>query len=105
MQIHEIRAMNDQQLEEELTNSYRELMNLRFRAATNQLIDINMPQKTRRDIARLPAVLEDHLATRRREGEQGKARFGIGVRVGLSDRTSGATIAEPPGRRVPQWIR
>ncbi len=59
MQIHEIRAMNDQQLEEELTNSYRELMNLRFRAATNQLIDINMPQKTRRDIARLKTVIRE----------------------------------------------
>ncbi len=59
MQIHEIRAMNDQQLEEELTNSYRELMNLRFRSATNQLIDINMPQKTRRDIARLKTVIRE----------------------------------------------
>ncbi len=59
MQIHDIRAMNDQQLEEELTNSYRELMNLRFRSATNQLIDTNMPQKTRRDIARLKTVIRE----------------------------------------------
>ena len=51
--------MTDQQLEEELTNSYRELMNLRFRSATNQLIDINMPQKTRRDIARLKTVIRE----------------------------------------------
>ncbi len=59
MQIHDIRAMNDQQLEEELTNSYREMMNLRFRSATNQLIDTNMPQKTRRDIARLKTVIRE----------------------------------------------
>ena len=59
MEIHEIRAMNDQQLEEELTNTYRELMNLRFRSATNQLIDTNMPQKTRRDIARLKTVIRE----------------------------------------------
>ncbi len=59
MEIHEIRAMNDQQLDEELTNSYRELMNLRFRSATNQLIDTNMPQKTRRDIARLKTVIRE----------------------------------------------
>ncbi len=59
MQIHEIRAMNDQQLQEELTNTYRELMNLRFRSATNQLIDINMPKKTRRDIARLKTVIQE----------------------------------------------
>ena len=59
MQIHEIRAMNDQQLGEELTNTYRELMNLRFRSATNQLIDINMPKKTRRDIARIKTVIRE----------------------------------------------
>ncbi len=59
MQIHEIRAMNDQQLEEELTNSYRELMNLRFRSATNQLIDTNQPKKTRRDIARFKTVIRE----------------------------------------------
>ncbi len=59
MQIHEVRAMNDQQLEEELNNSYRELMNLRFRAATNQLIDINMPKKTRRNIARFKTVIRE----------------------------------------------
>ncbi len=51
--------MSDQQLEEELTNSYRELMNLRFRAATNQLTDTNMPRKTRRDIARLRTVIRE----------------------------------------------
>lgn len=61
MQIHEIRAMNDQQLQEELTNTYRELMNLRFRSATNQLIDINMPKKTRRDIARLKTVIQERV--------------------------------------------
>ena len=59
MHIYDIRAMNDQQLEEELTNTYRELMNLRFRAATNQLIDTNMRQKTRRDIARLKTVIQE----------------------------------------------
>ena len=51
--------MTDQQLDEELNNTYRELMNLRFRTATNQLVDINMPQKTRRDIARLKTVIRE----------------------------------------------
>ena len=59
MQIHEIRAMTDQQLDEELNNTYREMMNLRFRTATNQLVDINMPKKTRRDIARLKTVIRE----------------------------------------------
>ena len=59
MQIHEIRAMTDQQLQEELGSAHRELMNLRFQSATNQLTDTNMPRKTRRDIARLRTVIRE----------------------------------------------
>ena len=57
MEIHEIRNLSDQQLQEELENSYKELMNLRFRAATNQLTDTNQPRKTRKAIARLLTVM------------------------------------------------
>lgn len=63
MQIQEIRALTDQQLTEELSKSYRELMNLRFRAATNQLTDTNQPRKTRKDIARLLTVLRERNLT------------------------------------------
>jgi large subunit ribosomal protein L29 len=59
MQIHEIRAMTDQQLREELNSARRELMNLRFQSATNQLTDTNMPRRTRRDIARLSTVFRE----------------------------------------------
>ena len=59
MQVREIRELSDQQLQEELDNSYKELMNLRFRAATNQLVDTNQPTKTRRIIARLLTVLNE----------------------------------------------
>ena len=57
MQIHEIRDLSDEQLQEELENSYKELMSLRFRAATNQLTDTNQPKKTRKTIARLLTVI------------------------------------------------
>jgi large subunit ribosomal protein L29 len=57
MQVHEIRNLSEQQLQEELENSYKELMNLRFRAATNQLTDTNQPRKTRKNIARLLTVM------------------------------------------------
>jgi large subunit ribosomal protein L29 len=57
MEVHEIRNLSDQQLQEELENSYKELMNLRFRAATNQLTDTNQPRKTRKAIARLLTVM------------------------------------------------
>ncbi len=59
MLINEIRAMTDDQLLEEVTNRYRELMNLRFQAATNQLTDSNMPPKTRRDIAQINTVIRE----------------------------------------------
>jgi len=59
MQVREIRDLSDQQLQEELDSSYKELMNLRFRAATNQLVDTNQPTKTRRIIARLLTVLNE----------------------------------------------
>jgi len=59
MQIHEIRDLSDQQLQEELESSYKELMNLRFRAATNQLTDTNQPKRTRRNIARLLTIIQE----------------------------------------------
>ncbi len=59
MQMYEIRALTDDQIREELERSYRELMNLRFRDAVNQLTDTNQPRKTRRDIARMRTCLRE----------------------------------------------
>lgn len=64
MEIPEIRNLSGRQLQEELENSYQELMNLRFRAATNQLTDTNQPRKSRKNIARLLTI------QRQRELEQ-----------------------------------
>ena len=63
MQIHEIRELSDQQLQEELENSYKEAMNLRFRAATNQLTDTNQPRKVRKTIARLLTAIRERELT------------------------------------------
>ena len=63
MDIQEIRSLTDDQLTEELNKTYRELMNLRFRAATNQLTDTNQPRKTRKDIARLRTVMRERNLT------------------------------------------
>ena len=49
MRIHEVRELNDEQLHEELDKAGRELMNLRFRAATNQLPNSNEPASVRKD--------------------------------------------------------
>ena len=59
MLIHDIRTLTDQQLLEELGRSQRELMNLRFRAATNQLPNTNLPRMARKTIARLQTVIRE----------------------------------------------
>ena len=68
MVIQEVRALSDQQLAEELEKSYREQMNSRFRAATNQLTDTNQPSKIRKDIARLLTVMRERNITVSRNG-------------------------------------
>ena len=59
MLINEIRALSDEQLGEELEKTSRELMDLRFRAATNQLPDSNLPRSVRNSIARLRTVIRE----------------------------------------------
>lgn len=59
MLINEIRALTDEQLGEELEKTNRELMDLRFRAATNQLPDSNLPRSVRKSIARLRTVIRE----------------------------------------------
>ena len=59
MLIHDIRTLTDEQLLEELEKTQRELMNLRFRAATNQLPNTNLPRTVRKTIARLLSVIRE----------------------------------------------
>jgi large subunit ribosomal protein L29 len=59
MDIGELRGLTDQQLLEEMEKTQRELMNLRFRAATNQLPNSNLPRTVRRSIARLKTVIRE----------------------------------------------
>ena len=59
MDISEIRALTDEQVLEEMEKTEKELMNLRFRAATNQLPNSNLPRTVRRSIARLKTVIRE----------------------------------------------
>ncbi|MFL2644928.1 MAG: 50S ribosomal protein L29 [Dehalococcoidia bacterium] len=56
MNIQDIRSLDDQQIEEEIQKSYRELMSLRFKAATNQVTDTNEPSKVRKNLAKLLTI-------------------------------------------------
>ena len=57
MEIDDIRVMTDDELDEELDETHRELMNLRFRVATMQLANVNQIKKTRKRIARINTVI------------------------------------------------
>ena len=59
MQIHEIRALSQEDTAKELESSYKELMNVRFRLATRQLSDTSQIKKVRRGIARIKTVMRE----------------------------------------------
>ena len=59
MRVHEVRELNNDQLYEELVKAGRELMNLRFNAATNQLTNTNEPNSVKKTIARLRTVIRE----------------------------------------------
>lgn len=56
MAINDLRAMTDEELNTELDDSSKALMNLRFRVATMQLSNVNEIRKTRKQIARINTV-------------------------------------------------
>jgi len=59
MEIDDIRAMTDAELNDELDATHRELMNLRFRVATMQLANTNEIRKSRKRITRINTVLRE----------------------------------------------
>ncbi len=59
MEIDDIRALSNEELDEELDDSQRGLMNLRFRVATMQLNDVNQIRSARRRIARIKTVMRE----------------------------------------------
>ena len=59
MEIDDLRAMTDDELASEFEDSHREMMNLRFRAATMQLANVNEIRKTRKRIARINTIMRE----------------------------------------------
>ncbi len=56
MEIDDLRALTESEIEKELEDTHRELMNLRFRAATMQLVNVKEIRKARKRIARILTV-------------------------------------------------
>ncbi|MDP6455734.1 MAG: 50S ribosomal protein L29 [SAR202 cluster bacterium] len=59
MEIDDLRALSDEDLATELYETHRELMNLRFRAATMQLSNVNEIKKSKKRIARINTVARE----------------------------------------------
>ncbi|HET7678181.1 MAG TPA: 50S ribosomal protein L29 [Candidatus Limnocylindrales bacterium] len=59
MDIDKVRALNDAELETELSNAKRQLYDLRFQLATRQLTDYSQIPQTRRVIARILTVMTE----------------------------------------------
>lgn len=59
MTADETRTLGDDELAEELEETQKALMNLRFKAATMQLADVNEIKTSRRRVARIKTVLRE----------------------------------------------
>ena len=62
MRAHEIRQLSDKELQKEVEDSYKELLNLRFRVATKQLANTAQIRIARKNIARLNTVAQERQA-------------------------------------------
>ena len=58
-EIDDIRLMNDEDLSDEFESTQKELMNLRFRAATMQLVNVNEIRLAKKKIARIKTVTRE----------------------------------------------
>ena len=59
VKINEIRGMSAEELKKELQKSHDELMTLRFKLATKQLVNHREVPRAKKNIARLNTVLRE----------------------------------------------
>ena len=63
MNASELRAKNDEELEQELLGLRREQFNLRMQQATGQLVRPDQYGKVRKDIARIKTIQRERAAS------------------------------------------
>jgi large subunit ribosomal protein L29 len=59
LKVEEIRALKIEELAKQLEEAHQELFNLRFRAATRQLVNHREIPRVRRNIARLKTIIRE----------------------------------------------
>lgn len=69
MKAEEIRELSVEKIEEQLDEAREELMRMRFQQATGELTNHNLPNKTRKEIARLLTVLNEKRGEQSAEGD------------------------------------
>ena len=57
--IQEIRALSSEELKKQLDGAYRELLNLRFRLATKQLVNYHEIRNVMKRIARIKTIMRE----------------------------------------------
>lgn len=65
MRIKDIRALTTENLQQELAGIGKEMFNLRFQKATQQLADTNAIRKARKKAARIKTVLRERQLAKR----------------------------------------
>ncbi|MDY6907917.1 MAG: 50S ribosomal protein L29 [Chloroflexota bacterium] len=63
MKTQEIRSLGSPELKKRLDESYRELLNLRFRLSTRQIVDNTELRRVRKRVARIKTVLRERELT------------------------------------------
>ncbi|MBI2303399.1 MAG: 50S ribosomal protein L29 [Chloroflexi bacterium] len=59
MRLEELRALSTADLVKDLESTYRELFNLRFRAASRQLADFSAIGKAKKKVSRMKTILRE----------------------------------------------
>lgn len=59
MKVEEMRARSNEELVKRLEEAYQELFNLRFRAATKQLVNNREIPRVKQEIARLKTLIRE----------------------------------------------
>lgn len=59
MKVQEMRTFKSDELEKKLNESYRELLNLRFRLATKQLVNNHEIKNVKKRIARIKTIIRE----------------------------------------------
>ena len=66
--VEDLRTKSIAELNEELVAAKKELFNLRFQNATNQLDNTSRIKEVRRNIARIQGIIADRIVLSNREG-------------------------------------